>query len=147
MKEFKMKDLEKTKYCLCLQIEHLVEDIFVQQSTFVGKMLKRFYMDKAQPLNILMQVRLLDMKKDVFWPWDDDEELFGLEVPYVTAICAIISFANNTRSDIAFSANLLARYSSSPLKGHWDGIKYILSYFQGTKLVFYFSSHDWHVYM
>ena len=32
-KEFEMKDLGKTKFCLGLQIEHLTNGIFVHQST------------------------------------------------------------------------------------------------------------------
>ena len=40
--------------------------------------------------------------------------------------------ANNTRLDIAFSVNLLARYSSSPTKRHWNGVKHVLRYLRGT---------------
>jgi len=40
--------------------------------------------------------------------------------------------ANNTRPDIAFSVNLLARYSSSPTKRHWNGVKHVLRYLRGT---------------
>ena len=32
--EFEMKDLEKTKYCLGLQIEHMHNGIFVHQSNY-----------------------------------------------------------------------------------------------------------------
>ncbi|CAA7020058.1 unnamed protein product [Microthlaspi erraticum] len=34
--------------------------------------------------------------------------------------------------DIAFATNLLARYSSSPTRRHWNGIKHIFRYLQGT---------------
>ena len=34
-------------------------------------------MDKAQPLNISMQVRSLDVKKDIFQPRNYNKELFG----------------------------------------------------------------------
>ncbi|WKA08579.1 hypothetical protein VitviT2T_026289 [Vitis vinifera] len=40
--------------------------------------------------------------------------------------------ANYTRPDIAFSVNLLARYSSAPTKMHWNGVKHILRYLRGT---------------
>ncbi|CAA7018850.1 unnamed protein product [Microthlaspi erraticum] len=40
--------------------------------------------------------------------------------------------ANCTRPDIAFATNLLARYSSSPTRRHWNGIKHIFRYLQGT---------------
>ena len=65
-KEFEMKDLRKTRFCLGLQIEHLLNGIFVHQSTYTEKVLKRFYTDKAHSLNILMQVRSLDVKKKYF---------------------------------------------------------------------------------
>ncbi|XP_070056861.1 secreted RxLR effector protein 161-like [Nicotiana tomentosiformis] len=40
--------------------------------------------------------------------------------------------ANATRPDIAFSVDLLARYSSSPIRRYWNGIKHILRYLKGT---------------
>ncbi|KAL4033390.1 hypothetical protein IC575_006477 [Cucumis melo] len=67
-KEFEMKDLGKTKFCLGLQIDHLADEIFIHQSTYTEKILKRFYMDKTHPLNIPMVVRSLDVKKDTFQP-------------------------------------------------------------------------------
>jgi hypothetical protein len=33
--EFKMKDLEKTKFCLDLQLEHLPTGILIHQSAYV----------------------------------------------------------------------------------------------------------------
>ena len=58
---------------------------------------------------------------------------FGLEVSYLSAIGALMYIVNNTRSDIAFLVNLLARYSFSPTKRHWNRIKDILfRYLQGT---------------
>ena len=61
--EFDMKDLRETKFCLSLQIEHFPIGVLVHQSTFIKKILKRFYMDKAHPLSSSMVVRSLDMKK------------------------------------------------------------------------------------
>ena len=39
---------------------------------------------------------------------------------------------NNTRPDISFAVNLLVRYSSSPTRRHWNGIKQIFRYLHGT---------------
>ncbi|KAL0293190.1 UNVERIFIED_CONTAM: Retrovirus-related Pol polyprotein from transposon TNT 1-94 [Sesamum radiatum] len=51
--------------------------------------------------------------------------------------------ANNTQSDIAFSVNLLARYSSTPTKRHWNGVKHILRYLRGTSdMGLYFERHE-----
>jgi len=125
-REFEMKDLGKTKLCLGLQIEHLADRIFIHQSAYTERVLKRFYMDKAHPLSTPMVVRSLEVNKDLFQPPKEDEELLGPEVPYLSAIGALMYLANATRPDIAFSVNLLARYSSSPIWKYWNAIKHIL---------------------
>ena len=131
-KEFEMKDLGKTKYCLGLQIEHSTNGIMIHQSNYIEKILKRFQMDKAYPLSTPMVFRSLDIKKDPYRPKEDDENVLGPEVPYLSAIGALLYLAQCTRPDIAFSVNLLARYSSEPTKRHWNGIKHIMRYLRGT---------------
>ena len=130
-KEFEMINLGKTKLCLGLQIEHLENGIFVHQSAYISKVLKRFYMDDAHPLSTPMVVRSLDVNKNPFRPRIDDEELLGPEVPYLSAIGALMYLASHTRPDISFSVNLLARYSSCPTRRHWNGVKHILRYLRG----------------
>jgi hypothetical protein len=115
---FEMKDLEKTKFCLGLQIEHLSNEIFVHQSIYIEKVLKHFYMDNAYLLSTPVVVRSLDAKKDPFQSLEENEEILGLEVPYLSAIGALIYLANYIRLDIAFAINLLVRYSSTPTKRH-----------------------------
>ena len=66
--KFEMKDLGKTKFCLGLQIEHLLDGILIHQSTYTEKVLKHFHMDKTHPLSTPMVVRSLDVKKDPFRP-------------------------------------------------------------------------------
>ena len=112
--EFEMKDLGKTKFYLCLQIEHLPNGILVHQSTYTENVLKHFYMDKVHPLSTSMVDWSLDVKKDPFRPQEDDEEILGPEVPYLSAIGALMYLANYTRLNIAFAVNLLTRYSSAP---------------------------------
>ena len=85
-------------------------------------------MDKAHPLSSPMIVRSLDMKKDPFRPCEKGEELLGPEVPYLSVIGSLMYLSNFTRPHIAFSVNLLARYSSSTTQRHWNGIKHILRY-------------------
>ena len=75
-------------------------------------------MDKTHPLNIPMQLCLLDVNRDIFRPRDNNEELLGLEVPFHSAIGALMYLANNTRQHIAFSVNLLATNNFSPTKRH-----------------------------
>ena len=72
------------------------------------------------------------MEKDPFHPCKDNKEIVGLEVPYLNAIVALMYLVNCTRPDIVFVVNLLARFSSSPTRRHWNGIKHIFHYLQGT---------------
>ena len=130
--EFEMKDLERTRFCLGLQIKHLKDGIFMHQSTYISKILKRFYMDKAHPLSTPMVVRSLETIKDPFRPKGNDEELLGPKVPYLSAIGALMYLASHTRPDISFAVNLLAKYSSSPTRRHWTGVKQIFRYLRGT---------------
>ena len=67
-------------------------------------------MDKSHPLSSPMVIRSLEVTKDSFRPKEENKELFGPEVPYLSAIDALMYLANYTRSNIAFLVNLLARY-------------------------------------
>ena len=64
--EFEIKDLDKTKFCLDLKIEHLSNEILIHQSMYLEKVMKHFYMDKAHHLSTPMVGRSLDVKKDLF---------------------------------------------------------------------------------
>jgi hypothetical protein len=81
-------------------------------------MLKRFNMDKSHPLSTPMVVRSLDVKKDPYWPRENNEKAFSPEVPYLSAIGILMYLSNNTRPDIIFSINILARYSFDPTRRH-----------------------------
>jgi hypothetical protein len=131
--EFGLKNLGKTKFCLGLQLEHLSTGIFVHQSAYVQKVLKKFNMDKAYPSKTPMVVRSLEIKTDPFKPPDEGEETLGPQVPYLSAIRALMYLVNSTRPDIAFAMNLLARHSAAPTKRHWTGIKQILRYVNRTR--------------
>ena len=75
-------------------------------------------MDKAHPLSSPMIARSLDAKKDPFHPKEENEGLLGPKVPYLSAIGALLYLAQCTRPDIAFSVNLLARFSFAPTRRH-----------------------------
>jgi hypothetical protein len=50
-----------------------------------------------------------------------------------TGADGLMYLANNTRPDIAFAVNLLARHSTSPTRRHWIYGKQILRYLTDTK--------------
>ena len=58
-------------------------------------------MNKPHSLSSPMVVRSLEVTKDPFRPKEENEELLGLEVPYLSAIGALMYLTNYTRPDIA----------------------------------------------
>jgi hypothetical protein len=130
--EFEMKDLGKTKFCLGLQLEHLPTGILVHQSTYVQKILEKFNMNKYYPSKTLIVVRTLENGSDPFQPRQEGEEVLGSEYPNLSAIGVLMYLVNNTRPDIAFAVNLLARFSVAPTIRHWNGVKDVLRYLRGT---------------
>ena len=99
-------------------------------------------MDNSHLLSTPMVVRSLDINTNTFRPEENDEELLGDETPYLSAIGALMYFANYTRPDICFAVRLLTRFSSSPTKRHWNGVKHILRYFRGTMDMSLFNSNE-----
>ena len=74
-------------------------------------------MYKAHPVSNPMIIRSLNVKKDPFCRREDNEEILGPEVSYLSVIGSLMYLANCTCPDIAFAVNLLARYSYEPTKG------------------------------
>ena len=76
-----MKDLDKPKYCLLLQLEHLHSCIMVYYVVYIQNILEKFIMDKSYPSITLMVVHSLDVEKDLFRPRNNGNEMLGLNVP------------------------------------------------------------------
>ena len=72
-----------------------------------------------------MVVHILDIARDPFRPKEDEEELLEPEVPYLSAIDAILYLAQYTGPAISFVVSMLARYSFASTCRHWNGIKNI----------------------
>ncbi|XP_068307497.1 secreted RxLR effector protein 161-like [Pyrus communis] len=88
-----------------------------------------------------MVVRTLDAKKDPFHPSKDEGEILEPEIPYLSAIGALLYLAQCTRPNISFAVNLLARYSNVPAPRHCNGVKDILLYLKGTTDLGLFYTH------
>ena len=97
-------------------------------------------MDKSHSLSIPIIMRSLDINDDSVWSQKKDEEFLGDETLYLGAIRALVHLTNNIWPDICFVVNLLARFSFSPIKGHWNGFEHMIEYPRRTIVMglFYF---------
>lgn len=106
-----MKHLDKTEFCLGLQLKHLPERMFVHQSTHTERwVLEKFNMGKYHPLKTPIVVQSKEVDKDQFRCKGDDDEVLGPKVPYLSTIGAQMYVG--LRLDIEFALNLLARYNT-----------------------------------
>jgi hypothetical protein len=67
----------------------------------------------------------------------------GSEYPYLSVIGVRMYLTNNTIPDIAFTVNLLTRYSVDPTMRHWNEVKDVLRYIQGTPDLGHFYKKNW----
>jgi hypothetical protein len=73
------------------------------------------------------------LRRIPFRPPDEEEEILEPNIPYLSAVGALMYLANSTRPDIAFAVNLLVRHSAKPTKRHWVVVKTVLRYLNGTR--------------
>jgi hypothetical protein len=102
--------------------------ILIHQSAYVQKVLEKFNMDKTYPSKTPMVIKGLENDTDHFLPCQEGEEVLSSKYSYLSVIGALMYLANNTRPDIAFIVNLLARYSVAPTMRHCNGVKHVLRY-------------------
>lgn len=66
-------------------------------------------------------------------PTNEEEKQELSTIPYRQAIESLLFLAMITRPDISYAVNVFSRSCENPGKGHWEGIKRIMGYLQGTQ--------------
>lgn len=89
-------------------------------------------MQNAYPVSTSMELWSLDKDKDMFRKWRENEQVLGLEKPYLSAVGTLMYLANQTCPDISFDVSLLACHSSQLMLRHWNDIKRVFPYLKGT---------------
>ena len=124
---FKMKDLGETKYFLGISIRYNMQKgiATLSQESFCKEILTKFNMDKSKQVSTPMEtVKFINNRVSEEPPVNKQE--------YLKAIGVLQYLSQATRPDIAFSVNYLSRYSSNPSAVHWQAVKRIFRYLQGT---------------
>jgi len=88
-------------------------------------------MEKCKPVSTTMEP-VLQSSKDMS-PKNNKEHMHMKNTPYLEAVGSIMYLAITTRPDIAYSAGILARFGSNPGPEHWNAMKHLLCYLQGTE--------------
>ena len=128
-----MEDLGEAKKILGMEIkkDKMKGTISMTQTQYLKIVLQRFGIDDKTKL--LRTPLALHFKPSALMSLSMDEEKRQMEfVPYANAVGALMYAMVCTRPDISHAVSMVSRYMHNPGKGHWQAMKWILRYIQGT---------------
>lgn len=108
-----MKDLGKDKRILCIEIERdrLNSTLFLYQSPYISKVLKRFSMNDCKLVTLPLANHFVLSKDQALRNEQEIEYMSG--ILYSKVIGSIMHLIVCTRSDLAFATSTLSRYMSN----------------------------------
>jgi len=132
-KHLKLRDLGETEFLLGVHItrDRLNRTIHLSQRQYIVDLLERNGMGQCAPVKTPM-IPGSSLTKDMC-PQTPKEVEEMKSNPYINIVGAILYLAFFTRPDILFATVVLARYMSNPGLEHWNALKHLLRYLQGTK--------------
>ena len=98
--------------------------IWIGQPAYTKNLLKSYGMQDSNPVNTPA-----DANYKLQPATNQDEPLN--QTQYQSAVGSLMYLSVNSRPDIAFSVNSLARFNSNPRKEHWSALKRVLRYLNG----------------
>ena len=128
---YTIKDLGEAKYFLGIKLERNTHGTLrLSQTNYIENILDRFNMTASKPVPSPMVPNKTLMQRI---PRTEEEASAMIGVPYREAIGALLYLSIRTRPDIAVAVGTLAKHVQEPRSLHWEGVKRILRYLQGTK--------------
>ncbi|KAE8676468.1 hypothetical protein F3Y22_tig00111594pilonHSYRG00060 [Hibiscus syriacus] len=125
-----MKDLGAANQILGMRIKRDTKSgtLMLSHAEYINKVLFRFNMQDAKPVNTPLGVHFRLSKEES----PKTERAYMVKVPYASAIGSLMYVMVCTRPYIAHAVGAVSRYMNNPGKVHWEAVKWILRYLQGT---------------
>jgi len=130
---FKLHNLGLTEFLLGIAIKQglVASTVELSQRQYVIEILDRFAMSGCASVTMPMALGLRLSCADS--PQTDEERATMANVPYGNPVGALLYLATSTRPDISFTVATLCRFIANPGVKHWNAVKHLLRYLQGTK--------------
>src|SRR4051812_5812458 len=94
------------------------------------KILEKFGMSNSKPV---VTPTNLQFKLSIDQcPSTDVERAYMNSIPYANIVGSLMCVMVYTRPDIAYVVGLVSRYMANPGKSHWQALKWILRYINGS---------------
>ena len=100
--------------------------ITISQNQYISKIISRFHLADCQPVST-------PLPPGIQYQPATDNDTFEDPSLYRSAIGSLMYAAIATRPDIAYAVNSLSQFNVKPSQVHWNAVKHILRYLQGTK--------------
>jgi hypothetical protein len=129
---FNMKDLGEVHFILGIHIERdrRARTLTLSQSEYVKNVVTRYGMSSSHPVSTPLDVSVKLSKTDC--PVTEVEINSMKDIPYQSALGAIMYAMIATRPDITFAVTALSQFSTNPGPQHWVALKRVLRYLNGT---------------
>ncbi|KAJ9545297.1 hypothetical protein OSB04_025004 [Centaurea solstitialis] len=120
---FEMSMLRELSFFLGLQVLQKPDGILINQSKYIGDLLKRFHMDTSSVAKTPMASGTLIGADPKGKPFDQKT---------YRAIIGSLLYLTASRPDIMFATCFCARFQANPKESHMMAVKRILRYLKGT---------------
>jgi len=107
-----------------------VGKLYLSQRKYLEKVLDRFNMSNCKPVTTPLAAHLKPSVKSC--PASKEEIERRSHVIYSSAIGSLIYAMVCSRLDLAYVVSVVSHYMHNPGKDHWEAIKWILRYVQGS---------------
>jgi hypothetical protein len=133
MKQFKMTDDGNIDYILGMEIrrDRQKKEIYISSRNKIQQILKDFNMATCIPASTPMDS--LTVSSADCPPANSEKWNSMQSVPYRSCVGKLTHLMRTTRPDLAFSVSVVNRYLHNPGPKHWNAVKRILRYLQGTR--------------
>lgn len=127
---FQMVDMGPISFYLGLKVERDREQktIKLSQPAEIEKVLRKFFLDQANPSNTPMRESMSLLSND-----SGRQATNAEQEKYQGMTGSLIFSMVETRPDIAFATSVASRFAKKPSHTHIEAVKTILKYLKGTK--------------
>jgi hypothetical protein len=122
--EFEMSLLGELSFFLGLRIRQSNQGIFISQTNYIRKMLKRFGMEACKPVITPMQINCKLSK---------DDDLKSTDQRQYRSMIGSLLYVTISRPYVMQVVGQVARFQASPNESHVLAVKRIFRYVKGTK--------------
>ncbi|OMO78632.1 Integrase, catalytic core [Corchorus capsularis] len=122
-REFSMKDLGPLHYFLGVSVTPFDGGILLHQAQYARELLDRALMHNCKPISTPMATKSGSSP--------NDDALYS-DAPFYRSIIGGLQYLTFTRLDICYSVNYLCQFMHQPTNLHFQLVKRILRYVQGT---------------